>query len=243
MEYTYDAWGNIVSTTGSMASTLGQANPFRYRGYYYDAETGFYYLNSRYYDPSACRFINADDVSYLNADGTPLSCNLYSYCGNNPVTKADHNGTWGHIVAGAIIGVVSSAISLAVDHWVFGKDVDFWDVVISIGFGAVEGALTAAIPSAGVVISSVFGVAESFVSSCKDSVKGVDVTISDIVIDATISGVFGAISGAWGNGKSDALLDNFCSGVKMLKEAYRPALKRAAKSLLWKSGKKPKASG
>ena len=58
--YTYDAWGNILSTTGTMANTLGTLNPLRYRGYVYDTETGLYYLQSRYYDPEICRFINAD---------------------------------------------------------------------------------------------------------------------------------------------------------------------------------------
>ena len=89
VEYSYDAWGNIISTTGSMASTLGAANPFRYRGYYYDAETGFYYLNSRYYDPSACRFINSDRVLILY---DAISCNLFSYCRNNPVMFIDNTG-------------------------------------------------------------------------------------------------------------------------------------------------------
>ena len=58
--YTYDAWGNPLSVTGSMASTLGAANPLRYRGYVYDSETGLYYVSSRYYDTEICRFINAD---------------------------------------------------------------------------------------------------------------------------------------------------------------------------------------
>lgn len=60
MEYTYDAWGNLLSTTGGMALTLGAYNPLRYRGYVYDTETGFYYLQSRYYDPELGRFLNAD---------------------------------------------------------------------------------------------------------------------------------------------------------------------------------------
>lgn len=58
------------------------------------AETGFFYLNSRYYDPETGRFINADDVSYLGADGTPLSYNLYAYCMNNPVNRTDESGAW-----------------------------------------------------------------------------------------------------------------------------------------------------
>ena len=60
--YTYDAWGNPLTTTGTMADTLGKLNPFRYRGYVYDAETGLYYLQSRYYNPETGRFINADNL-------------------------------------------------------------------------------------------------------------------------------------------------------------------------------------
>ena len=92
--YTYDAWGNPLSTTGSLASTLGEQNPLRYRGYVYDTETGFYYVSSRYYDPEIGRFINADDIDYLGADGSPLSYNLFAYCLNNPVNRFDVNGNW-----------------------------------------------------------------------------------------------------------------------------------------------------
>ena len=62
VQYAYDAWGNLLSTTGGMAVTLGRYNPLRYRGYVYDTETGFYYLQSRYYDPELSRFINADTL-------------------------------------------------------------------------------------------------------------------------------------------------------------------------------------
>ena len=60
VEYIYDAWGKLISTTGTLATTLGADNPFRYRGYYYDTETGLYYLTTRCYDPEVCRFISAD---------------------------------------------------------------------------------------------------------------------------------------------------------------------------------------
>ena len=62
VKYTYDAWGKILSTTGTLANTLGKINPFRYRGYVYDEETGLYYLRSRYYHPTWDRFINADCI-------------------------------------------------------------------------------------------------------------------------------------------------------------------------------------
>ena len=90
VEYNYDAWGNILSTTGSMASTLGAINPFRYRGYYYDTESGWYYLNSRYYDPLVGRFINADGI--VGANGGITGYNMFAYCNNSPVMYVDPNG-------------------------------------------------------------------------------------------------------------------------------------------------------
>ena len=71
VEYEYDSWGNILSVTGSKAATVGKVNPFRYRGYFYDEESGLYYLQSRYYDPATGRFLNADGV--LGANQDPLS--------------------------------------------------------------------------------------------------------------------------------------------------------------------------
>ena len=85
--YTYDAWGKILSVTGTAANTIGRYNPFRYRGYYYDNETGFYYLNSRYYDPNVGRFLNAD--GYINANGDLIGFNMFAYCINNPVMYHD----------------------------------------------------------------------------------------------------------------------------------------------------------
>ena len=92
VEYTYDAWGNVLSITGQYASSLGKDNPIRYRGYYYDSETGFYYLQSRYYDPAIRRFISADDPEMLGASGTFIGYNLYAYCDNNPVMYVDPYG-------------------------------------------------------------------------------------------------------------------------------------------------------
>ena len=54
VKYTYDAWGKKISTTGSLASTIGSLNPFRYKGYYYDQESEMYYCKSRYYVPDWC---------------------------------------------------------------------------------------------------------------------------------------------------------------------------------------------
>ena len=87
--------------------------PFRYRGYFYDTETGFYYLNARYYDPQIKRFINADEVNIINATPNALTDkNLYAYCDNNPVVREDQDGEfWLKALRGAAKGVVKQAVS------------------------------------------------------------------------------------------------------------------------------------
>ncbi len=90
--YTYDPWGKVLSVTGSLASTLGQDNPIRYRSYYYDTDTSLYYLQSRYYDPTLCRFLNAD--SYMSTSQGIIGCNMYSYCNGNPILCLDRTGEW-----------------------------------------------------------------------------------------------------------------------------------------------------
>ena len=57
VEYTYDSWGKIIAVTGTLAATLGADQPFRYRGYVYDEETGWYYLQSCYYDPTTIKMV------------------------------------------------------------------------------------------------------------------------------------------------------------------------------------------
>jgi len=101
VSYTYDAWGNVLSITGPMASTMGQHNQLRYRGYVYDPETELYYLNSRYYNPEVGRFINADGM-VSGIGGSILGYNLFSYCFNNPVNKGDPSGNWPKWLSGAL---------------------------------------------------------------------------------------------------------------------------------------------
>ena len=85
--YSYDPYGNPLTATGEMANI----NPLRYRGYYYDTETGFYYLQSRYYDPSVCRFINAD--GYASTGQGIIGHNMFVYCTNNPILHMDSTGS------------------------------------------------------------------------------------------------------------------------------------------------------
>ena len=89
VRYTYDAWGKVLSTTGTMASSLGALNPFRYRGYVYDTETGLYYLRSRYYNPNWNRFVNADThIGNVQL----LSINIFCYCRNSAILYNDFSG-------------------------------------------------------------------------------------------------------------------------------------------------------
>ena len=98
VEYTYDAWGNILKEKSNVTpsyATVKEFNPFRYRGYVYDTDTGLYYLQSRYYDPKTGRFINADDTAYVDTNsGTPLSTNMFAYCENNHINDTD---PWGYL--------------------------------------------------------------------------------------------------------------------------------------------------
>ena len=117
VQYTYDAWGNILTTSGSMADTLGESNPLRYRGYVYDAETTLYYLQSRYYNPAMGRFINGDDVANLGVEESLTSFNLFAYCANNPVNRFDGNGNWSlpnwaKVAIG--VGIIAAAAAVTV---------------------------------------------------------------------------------------------------------------------------------
>ena len=92
VQYKYDAWGRPISKTGSLAGTLGTVQPYRYRGYVYDEETGFYYLRSRYMYPSLSRFLNTDTL--LSA-GCSAIHSIYAYCSNEPVYHIDNDGMAG----------------------------------------------------------------------------------------------------------------------------------------------------
>lgn len=137
VKYKYDAWGNHAALYLNKVNdkeqyseadeaafdenyaknkTLAELNPFRYRGYYYDTETGLYFLKTRYYDPEVGRFITIDDISYIDPE-TINGLNLYAYCGNNPVMRVDENGNawWQSFLSAlAIIAVVAAVVAVTV---------------------------------------------------------------------------------------------------------------------------------
>ena len=106
--YEYDAWGNIVSSSGRLA----EINPLRYRGYYYDNETGFYYLQSRYYDPANRRFISAD--VYASTGQGFVGTNMFAYCVNNPVFLTDEDGNFAIAIGiGAAVEAICGGVAAA----------------------------------------------------------------------------------------------------------------------------------
>lgn len=113
VEYMYDAWGVPTGKSGSMATSLGTVNPFRYRGYVYDEETGLYYLRSRYYNPIWKRFINADAI--LEKGTVLLGANAFAYCYNSPVRSVDSSGLEAIALTAPYTMTGSTAIAHLVD--------------------------------------------------------------------------------------------------------------------------------
>ena len=138
-------WGKPISRTGSLAGSLGRDQPFRYRGYVYDEETGWYYLQSRYYDPETCRFISADVL--LSTGQGVIGHNSFAYCNNNPILLADSDGTvpyqafFHDLVIADIVAKYPEAImctEFTVDHNRFGKGRIGWVDLVDIWGGYYE---------------------------------------------------------------------------------------------------------
>ena len=205
--YEYDAWGNIVSSSGRLA----EINPLRYRGYYYDNETGFYYLQSRYYDPANRRFINADTYSSTDP-GDAIGCNMFAYCGNNPVMRNDYSGdAWWHWVV-ATVAVVGLAVAS----------------VVTCG-GAAAAAMTATalisgtcttVPAAATIITgAALGAGVAYAGSVVSAASSVKSTEEfaeygkSALISTTAGAVVGAVAGA-----INAATSCFVAGTPVLTE-------------------------
>ncbi len=100
----------MLAISGNLANTIGKLNPFRYRSYVYDDETGLYYLNSRYYDAGVGRFLNAD--GYASTGQSVQSCNMFAYCENNPVNRCDPSGQfWLPVIAAIALVAVCTVVA------------------------------------------------------------------------------------------------------------------------------------
>ncbi len=132
-EYTYDSWGNVLTATGALANI----NPFRYRSYYRDADTGFYYLQSRYYDPAIGRFLNADSLASTGQDF--LGFNMFTYCLNNPINRADQTGEFGLLIlAAAALSAAINVTTTFIAAKATGQEYTITDALVSAAIGAVN---------------------------------------------------------------------------------------------------------
>lgn len=169
--------GIDITEDMSYNESVAKLNPFQYRGYYYDAETGLYYLNSRYYDPSIGRFINADDISYIQPEQIN-GLNLFAYCGNNPVMHTDNEGNmpnWLKVLLGAVV-IVGLGIATALTGGTAG-------VILGAAFwGATTGAIGGGLISG--TIGAITGGAQGFLDGFVDG----------FMWGAVIGGITGALT-------------------------------------------------
>ena len=196
----------MLAVNNYTANNIGDLNPIRYRGYYYDVETGLYYLNSRYYDPEVGRFINADTTDVLeNAKYDINGLNLYAYCDNNPVASRDDEGDmsfWKKLaVAVAVVAVVAVVAAVVVATAGTGSALCAAATVFAgAAKGAVVGAVTGAV--SGAVTGAVTGAVEGYREDGWDGVlhgmaKGAAKGAVQGAADGFISGfMMGGISSA-----------------------------------------------
>ena len=138
--YRYDAWGEVLVSSDASGFGLAKINPLRYRGYYYDQETGLYYLQTRYYDPKVRRFLNADDASVLTKDPEQLTeKNLYAYCDDNPVMYRDDAGMFAFSVGLGVLGMVTNVATCYIAAKATGQEFGIGDLVIAAAAGFVGG--------------------------------------------------------------------------------------------------------
>ena len=170
VRYVYDSWGRVEKIEGTMKDSLGEKNPFRYRGYYYDTETGLYCLKNRYYDPEIRRFISADSTDVLEAQSNLYDKNLYAYCDNNPVMRKDSSGELWIVAVG--VGVATQYAGDVLSNFLAGKTgIDMFTPTSSIGEYIAAG-VTALIPGSGIAGSLVRNITSEAIVSVERHIKG-----------------------------------------------------------------------
>lgn len=237
MKYSYDAYGNVTCSPTSGYTDLTAINPYTYRGYRFDSETGMFYLNSRYYNPQIGRFLNGDGL--LGEPGTISSTNMYAYCESNPINKKDESGFFWNIIAGAAIGfVVGFGFSL-ISQAISGNSPDLSKALVSGVAGAITGGLAATgLGWVGQTIANgVVSGAETLVNQLIDG-QGIDLLEIGISVGAgCISGLIGGKGFKADKGFSNAMK----SFTKVMEKASRVggyATLRGCKSALTQVGNK-----
>ena len=235
-EYQYDAWGRIVSVTdvegndiSAQKDHIGNVNPIRYRSYYFDSETYFYYLNTRYYSPEMCRVLNADDTDTLLCSPNELTDkNLFAYCDNNPVMRVDHGGDFWMLIGAAVGAVVGGAVSAISQYTSTGKV--NWGVV---GVNAAAGAISGVLASTGVGLVASVGINAALGGGtyvAEQAIKREKVTVGGVVASSVAGGIGGAIGGRGANAKGlSAAWKSASKGIS--RELRRANVKYATKQI------------
>ena len=175
--YTYDPYGKVLTATGALA----EKNPLRYRGYYYDSESGLYYLQSRYYDPATRRFVNAD--SYSSTGQGLIGHNMFAYCLNSSVFVKDDNGCFAisSVLVGTLISAAVGAVVNVATTYIAakatGQDYTWADFGIAAAVGAIN-----AIPKAGPFLAA--GISGIY-AGCTAYKNGA--TVGGIILSAGVS--------------------------------------------------------
>ncbi|MGN0532110.1 MAG: RHS repeat domain-containing protein [Eubacterium sp.] len=192
--YEYDTWGAVTVADTEIA----QQNPLRYRGYYYDSETRYYYLQSRYYDPSICRFINADvpEITNITKD-IPVGTNSFTYCNNNSTNNRDITGDIpliASLIIGAIVGVILLYVVDIISNLINKRNM--WKRVSSYSdyvFAAISGALSMVSIKkfSSLITASISSI--TYVCNCIESGKKFD--FLSLVVIVLIDLAFGALAG------------------------------------------------
>ena len=200
VSYTYDAWGKRLSKTGTLASTLGTVQPFRYRAYVYDEETGLYYLRSRFYSSHLSRFLNMD--SELGESHDLFYHNAFLYCSNNPVLWLDENGMGWFLAAASLFGAVAGAVTQIATNVAMG--VPLLDNVIGAAVGgAVYNAVgllthgnTAAAAYASAAAESFTNEVISYVTGDKElSWENIGNSVATVTTDTAVNGTIYYVTG------------------------------------------------
>ena len=197
-KYAYDAYGvckvmNPDGTENTDDDFIGNVNPIRYRGYYYDVETKLYYLQTRYYDPQTGRFLNMDGLEYLDPE-TVGGLNLYAYCNCNPVMYVDPDGTtWWKWVIGAIAAVAVAALTIVT----CGAAVGIAAVATGAIVGGAYGAANAAANGDNVIEGMFTGMISGVISAGTAAIGGGFISTGSKLLGLGIAILGGATSGAY----------------------------------------------
>ena len=230
VRYNYTAYGLCTITYNSEG--IAEINPFRYKGYYYDQESGMYYCNSRYYVPEWCRWLTPDSPSFLQPESLN-GMNLFAYCGNDPVNKVDSSGNFAistFLIGAGIGALVGFATSVLSQKFTGDRDINWGLVALDTVVGGLSGAIGASgvTKAVSVVAGGLIGVAGSVAGDLITSNGDLEAVN---IGKAITMGVSGAMLGLWtgaGAQNTKAMVKAVNSGKSWGSKAFLTSAKEVA---------------